>query len=73
MHRLPNVVQARSLATAVTRSPLSGLNAVARAKAEQITAKWKGTNTSGENVKNDIGGSFVDSQTDRWIDLVDPV
>ena len=75
MHRLPNVVpaQVRGLATTVSRSPLLGLNAVARAKAEQITAHWKGTNTSGEGVKNYIGGKFVDSQTERWIDLVDPV
>ena len=75
MQRLPNVVptQVRGLATAVSRSPLSSLNAVARAKAEQITAQWKGTNASGENVKNYIGGKFVDSQTDKWIDLVDPV
>lgn len=75
MQRLPNVVpaQVRGLATAVSRPPLSGLNAIARAKAEQITAQWKGTNTSGENVKNYIGGKFVDSKSEQWIDLVDPV
>ena len=75
MQRLPNVVptHVRGLATAVSRAPLSGLNAVARAKAEQITAEWKGTNTSGENVENYIGGKFVDSKSEQWIDLVDPV
>lgn len=75
MQRLPTVVpaQVRGLATAASRSPLQGLNAVARAKAEQITAQWKGTNGSGENIKNYIGGKFVDSTTDKWIDLVDPV
>jgi malonate-semialdehyde dehydrogenase (acetylating)/methylmalonate-semialdehyde dehydrogenase len=75
MQRLPNVVPAhvRGLATVVSRAPLSGLNAVARAKAEQITAQWKGTNGSGENVKNYIGGKFIDSKADLWIDLVDPV
>lgn len=75
MQRLPNVVpaQVRGLASAASRPPLSSLNAVARAKAEQITAQWKGTNASGENVKNYIGGKFVDSKTDKWIDLVDPV
>ena len=75
MQRLPSVVPAhvRGLATAVSRAPLSGLNATARPKAEQITAQWKGTNASGENVKNYIGGKFIDSKTDKWIDLVDPV
>jgi len=75
MQRLPSVVptHVRSLATAVSRAPLSALNVVARAKAEQITAEWKGTNASGENVKNYIGGKFVDSKSEQWIDLVDPV
>ena len=75
MQRLPNVVpaQVRGLATAVSRPPLLSLNTVVRAKAEQITAHWKGTNASGENVKNYIGGKFVDSKSDKWIDLVDPV
>lgn len=75
MQRLPNVVpaQVRGLATAISRPPLSGLNAIARAKAEQITAQWKGTNASGENIKNYIGGNFVDSKSEQWIDLVDPV
>ena len=75
MHKLPNIVpaQVRGLATAVSRAPLSGLNTAARAKAEQITAQWKGTNASGGNVKNYIGGKFVDSKADKWIDLVDPV
>lgn len=75
MQRLPNAVptHVRSLATAVSRTPLSGLNAAARAKAEQITSQWKGTNASGENVKNYIGGKFVDSKTEQWIDLLDPV
>ena len=75
MQRLPSVVptHVRGLATAISRAPLSGLNAAARVKAEQITAEWKGTNASGQNVKNYIGGKFVDSQADKWIDLVDPV
>ena len=75
MQRLPNIVptHVRGLATAVSRSPLSGLNAVARTKAEQITAEWKGTNASGETVKNYIGGKFVDSKSEQWIDLLDPV
>ena len=75
MQRLPNVVPAhvRGLATVVSRAPLSSLNPAARAKAEQITAQWKGTNASGENVKNYIGGKFVDSKTNKWIELVDPV
>ena len=75
MQRLPNVIptHVRGLATAVSRTPLSGLNALARGKAEQISSHWKGTNASGENVKNYIGGKFVDSKSEQWIDLLDPV
>ncbi|KZT05987.1 methylmalonate-semialdehyde dehydrogenase [Laetiporus sulphureus 93-53] len=61
----------RSYATAI-RPPLSALSATARAKAEQISSQWKGTSATGENTKNFIGGEFVESQTQSWIDAVDP-
>lgn len=62
----------RSLATAA-RPPLSALSASARAKAEQISSEWKGTSASGNNTKNFIGGEFVESKAQAWIDVVDPV
>ncbi|OSX67468.1 hypothetical protein POSPLADRAFT_1064101 [Postia placenta MAD-698-R-SB12] len=61
----------RSLATAA-RPPLSALSASARAKAEQISSEWKGTSASGNNTKNFIGGEFVESKAQAWIDVVDP-
>jgi len=75
MARLPsiNCLHVRTFATAVTRPPLSGLNATVRAKAEQISSQWKGTNASGGTVKNYIGGQFVDSKSADWVDIVDPV
>lgn len=51
----------------------SGLNATARAKAEQVSADWKGTSLTGGTTKNYIGGEFVESKTDKWIELHDPV
>lgn len=52
---------------------VSGLNATSRAKAEQLSADWRGTSLVGGTTKNYIGGEFVDSKTDKWIDLHDPV
>ncbi|KAH7885919.1 methylmalonate-semialdehyde dehydrogenase [Phlebopus sp. FC_14] len=51
---------------------LSGLNAVARAKAEKLSAEWKGTNATGGSTKNYIGGQFVESRATEWHDVVDP-
>jgi malonate-semialdehyde dehydrogenase (acetylating)/methylmalonate-semialdehyde dehydrogenase len=48
------------------------LNATARAKAEQVSADWKGTSLTGGTTKNYIGGEFVESKTDKWIELHDP-
>lgn len=55
------------------KSPLSGLAPIARERAEQLSANWKGTSASGENTKNFIGGQFVESKADKLIDVVDPV
>ncbi|KAI0051646.1 methylmalonate-semialdehyde dehydrogenase [Auriscalpium vulgare] len=65
-------LHARTYATASSRPPLSGLNALARPKAEQLSRDWKGTSATGENTKNFIGGEFVESKTAEWIDVVDP-
>ncbi|EIM92143.1 methylmalonate-semialdehyde dehydrogenase [Stereum hirsutum FP-91666 SS1] len=63
----------RSYASAASsRPPLSGLNATARSKAEQLSKDWKGTSASGENTKNFIAGEFVESKATKWIDVLDP-
>lgn len=59
--------------TSGSRPPLSGLSATAKAKAEKISQEWKGTSATGENTKNFVGGEFVESKADKWIDVVDPV
>lgn len=51
----------------------SGLSATARSKAEHISANWKGTSLVGGTTKNYIGGEFVESKTEKWIELHDPV
>ncbi|PCH33746.1 methylmalonate-semialdehyde dehydrogenase [Wolfiporia cocos MD-104 SS10] len=61
----------RSYATAA-RPPLSALSATARAKAEQLSKDWKGTSATGQNTKNFIGGEFVESKAQTWIDVLDP-
>ncbi|EPQ61403.1 hypothetical protein GLOTRDRAFT_124283 [Gloeophyllum trabeum ATCC 11539] len=69
------IKQTRQYGTAVSGSPkppLSGLNAAVRAKAEQLSAQWKGTSATGGDTKNYIGGEFVQSKASDWIDVVDP-
>lgn len=56
-----------------TRKPLIDLKPDVREKAELLSSSWKGTNASGGNTKNYIGGEFVESKTDKWIDVLDPV
>lgn len=66
----------RSFATATevqVKSPLSGLAPIARERAEQLSANWKGTSASGESTKNFIGGQFVESKADKYTDVLDPV
>ena len=55
------------------KNPLVGLNPAVRSRAEQVVHNWKGTSASGEPTKNYIGGQFVSSSTDKWIDVLDPV
>ncbi|KAI0673546.1 methylmalonate-semialdehyde dehydrogenase [Trametes maxima] len=66
-------LRVRSYATTTgSRAPLSGLSATAKAKAEKLSEEWKGTSATGENTKNFVGGQFVESKADKWIDVVDP-
>ncbi|KAI0830727.1 methylmalonate-semialdehyde dehydrogenase [Trametes gibbosa] len=58
--------------TSSSRTPLSGLSVTAKAKAEKLSQEWKGTSATGENTRNFIGGEFVESKADKWIDVVDP-
>jgi len=55
-----------------TRKPLVDLKPEVREKAELLSSSWKGTNASGGNTKNYIGGQFVESKTEKWIDVLDP-
>lgn len=51
----------------------SGLNDFARAKAEELSKNWKGTSATGGTTKNFIGGEFVESKAEKWIEVHDPV
>jgi malonate-semialdehyde dehydrogenase (acetylating)/methylmalonate-semialdehyde dehydrogenase len=62
----------RAYTTVSAQPPLRGLNSVVREKAEKLSREWKGTDASGENTKNFIGGEFVESKTTQWIEVVDP-
>ena len=66
-------VQTRTYASTASRPPLTSLAALARPKAEQISREWKGTNASGEVTKAFIGGEFVESSSNQYTDVVDPV
>jgi len=69
LHLLP--VSSRALATSAPyRAPLSSL---ARPVAEKISAGWKGTSMTGGTTKNFIGGQFVESRADTWLEVLDPV
>lgn len=73
------VQPARTFATAASASevrvknPLIELKPAIREKAEQLSSNWKGTSASGGNTRNYIGGEFVESKADKWVDVVDPV
>lgn len=70
--RLPQLraLQRKSFHTSASAKALSAL---ALPKAEQISANWKGTSATGESTKNFIGGEFVESNSNEWIDVHDPV
>ncbi|KAF8762015.1 Methylmalonate-semialdehyde dehydrogenase [Rhizoctonia solani] len=40
--------------------------------AEEISRDWKGTSATGANTKLYIGGEFVESKAEKWIDVHDP-
>ncbi|KZW02686.1 Methylmalonate-semialdehyde dehydrogenase [Exidia glandulosa HHB12029] len=51
---------------------VSGLSAAASSRAHALTKDWQGTSFTGGNAKNYINGQFVESSTDKWIDVLDP-
>ncbi|KAL1748574.1 Aldehyde/histidinol dehydrogenase [Schizophyllum fasciatum] len=55
-----------------TSAPCSALSASALPHAEKLSADWKGTSMTGGKTKNFIGGEFVESQAQEWLDVVDP-
>jgi hypothetical protein len=56
----------RFLATAST-----ALSAVAQTHASSLS-NWPGTSFSGGRIKNYIGGAFVESKANKWIEVHDP-
>lgn len=52
---------------------VSTLSTAVRAKAEKLSADWKGTSATGGNTRNYIGGEFVESTTSQWHNVLDPV
>ena len=50
-----------------------GLSPLAQAAAEEVTSKWKGTSAVGGKTKNYIGGEFVESKAEKWLEVRDPV
>lgn len=63
----------RTYATTAVHPPLSALSPTARAKAEELSARWTGTSATGGKTKNFINGEFIESEATEWIDVVDPV
>ncbi|KAG8927082.1 hypothetical protein FRC02_008473 [Tulasnella sp. 418] len=59
-------------ATRGLATPASQLKPTAQNAAQAISTNWKGTSATGGTAKNFIGGEFVESKTDRWLDVVDP-
>ena len=68
---LTTSLRVRTLTTSAPR--MSGLSATAQSRAEKISHEWKGTSATGGNTKNFVGGEFVESKADKWIDVHDPV
>ncbi|PWN44383.1 putative methylmalonate-semialdehyde dehydrogenase mitochondrial precursor [Ceraceosorus guamensis] len=65
--------RASSTATASASSPSeSTLGSLAHSKAQDVDAKWKGTSALGGTTKNFVHGEFVESKTDRWVEVRDP-
>ncbi|KAJ7791763.1 Methylmalonate-semialdehyde dehydrogenase [Mycena olivaceomarginata] len=51
---------------------MPSLSSLSQAHAEELSAKWKGTNFLGGSTKNFIDGEFRESKTEKWIEILDP-
>lgn len=63
----------RSLRGRTYTTSASTLNPISLAKANQLSADWKGTSLIGGTTTNYIGGEFVESKADKWLEIHDPV
>jgi len=65
----------RYAATAASPSSSSAprYSALGMKAAEEVSSKWRGTTANGGRTKNYIGGEFTESQTDKWLEVRDPV
>lgn len=72
---LPSRASARRYASAATAtaSRTAAAGTLADQNASKESGRWKGTDTLGGSTKLFIGGQFVESRADRWIDVNDPV
>ncbi|KDN44566.1 putative methylmalonate-semialdehyde dehydrogenase mitochondrial precursor [Tilletiaria anomala UBC 951] len=70
LHTSPRALLARPAQASSSSSP--SLGGASLLQARDIESKWAGTSTSGGTTKNYINGHFVDSTTDRWVDVHDP-
>ena len=41
--------------------------------AEEVSSNWKGTTADGGRTKNYIGGKFLESKAEKWLEVHDPV
>lgn len=69
---LRNVIVARQLHTSTPRA-LPSLTSTAAERAKDVESKWQGTSTSGGTTKNFVGGQWLDSKTQNWLDVHEPV
>lgn len=69
-----NTLRVRGYASAAAAPQVQAgkYSPLAAKAAEEVSAKWKGTSATGGTTKNYIGGEFVESKADRWIDVHDP-
>ena len=71
--RRPIQLRAYTSAAFASTSSNSKLSPLALKAAEDVSSKWRGTTANGGNTKIYIGGEFLDSKTDKWLEVRDPV
>lgn len=71
--RTPTRSYAQPAVAAAASGSSGGLSPLAKAAAEEVSSKWKGTSATGGKTKNYIGGEFVESKAEKWLEVRDPV